>query len=295
MASPEPVCPRCRSALDGGTRYACTGCGTTYETAAGVPILLADGLSSHQGAQREYFDAEFSALERYELPNWRLSFLERIVNALDILAGGGPYLDVGVGGSGATVIEVARRGVDASGCDLSVAGVVQAQRFAAAEEVAARAAFVVCAAESLPFADGVFGSASAVAVLEHLDDDAAAAAELARVVRPGGRVWITVPNAYRYIPPPLWPIYLVHDRRLGHKRHYDERRLVDLLAAVGLEHVRTEYSAHPVKLAQFALERLVPAARETRSPLWWRLEVRDRRHPGRALGALQLNAVFRRA
>jgi SAM-dependent methyltransferase len=133
-----------------------------------------------------------------------------------------------------------------------------------------------------------------VAVLEHLDDDTAAGAELARVVRPGGLVWITVPNAYRYIPPPLWPVYLVHDRRLGHKRHYDERRLVGLLAGAGLEHVRTEYSAHPVKVLQLALELLVPAARRPRSPIWWRFEARDRRRPGRAFGSLQLNAIFRR-
>ena len=288
------MCPRCRSSLEGVTRSVCSGCGGAYEAVAGVPVLLAGGLSSQQAAQREYFDAEFSALERYELPNWRLSFLERIVNALGVLEGGGPYLDVGVGGSGATVIEVARNGVDAVGCDLSVAGVVQAHRFAAAEGVEDRAAFVACAAEALPFADGAFGSASAVAVLEHLDDDAAAAAELARVVRPGGLVWITVPNAYRYIPPPLWPVYLVHDNRLGHKRHYDERRLVGLLAGAGLEHVRTEYSAHPVKVLQLALERLVPAVGRPRSPIWWRFEARDRRRPGRALGSLQLNAIFRR-
>ena len=288
------MCPRCHSSLEGVTRSVCSGCGTTYESAAGVPVLVAGGISAQQAAQREYFDAEFSALERYELPNWRLSFLERIVNALGVLEGGGPYLDVGVGGSGATVIEVARHGVDAVGCDLSVAGVVQAQRFAAAEGVDDRAAFVACAAEALPFADGAFGSASAVAVLEHLDDDAAAAAELARVVRRGGLVWITVPNAYRYIPPPLWPVYLAHDRRLGHKRHYDERRLLRLAAGAGLEHVRTESSAPPVKVLQLAVERIRPAVRRPRSPIWWRLEARDRRRPGRALGALQLNAVFRR-
>ena len=288
------MCPRCRSALEGITHNACLACDIVYEAADGVPVLLPYGLSSQQAGQRDYFDAEFAALERYELPNWRLSFLERIVNALRLFEGGGPYLDVGVGGSGATVIEVARRGVDAIGCDLSVAGVVQARRFAAAEGVEDRARFVVCAAEALPFADGAFGSASAGGVLEHLDDDTSAAAELARVVRPGGLVWITVPNAYRYIPPPLWPVYLVHDRRLGHKRHYDERRLVGLLERAGLQHVRTEYSGHPVKLAQLAVERLVPAAREPRSPIWWRFEAHDRRRPGRALGSLQLNAIFRR-
>ena len=60
--------------------------------------------------------------------------------------------------------------------------------------MAERTEFVVCAAETLPFPDRSFDSASAVAVLEHLDDDAAAARELARVVAPSGRVWATVPT-----------------------------------------------------------------------------------------------------
>ena len=87
MARPELVCPRCHAALEGVTRPVCSSCGTVYQAVDGVPVLLADSVSSQQAAQREYFDAEFSALESYELPNWRLSFLERIVNALGIFAG----------------------------------------------------------------------------------------------------------------------------------------------------------------------------------------------------------------
>src|SRR5207247_78464 len=159
----------------------------------------------------------------------------------------GPYPDVGVGGSGTTVIEAARLGVESSGCDLSLEGVVHARHNADAEGLDERTTFVVGAAESLPFRDESFGCASAVAVLEHLDDDRTAAAELARVVRPGGLVWITVPLAYRYILPPLWPAYAWHDRRIGHKRHYDEAALVGIFERVGFRHVTPTYTGPAVK------------------------------------------------
>jgi ubiquinone/menaquinone biosynthesis C-methylase UbiE len=258
-------------------------------------VLLPASLTGQQQSQARYFDAEFTSYNgTYAPENWRRSFVDRIFHALGLGNGRGPYLDVGVGGSGATVIEAARRGIQATGCDLSVAGVLSADRAARSEDVHARASFVVCAAESLPFADASFGCASAVAVLEHLDDDWLAAAELARVVRPGGLVWITVPLAYRFIWPPLWPAYFWHDRRIGHKRHYDERRLVELLRRVGLRHVATTYSGHAVKVLQLVLDRALPLARETRDRVWWDLERRDHRASRRAYGALQLNAVFRR-
>jgi hypothetical protein len=96
------------------------------------------------------------------------------------------------------------------------------------------------------------------------------------------------------MPPPVWPLYWWHDRRIGHKRHYDEARLVRLCEEVGLEHVETAFSAHPVKLLQAAATALVPSLGRRPSRLWWRLEELDRRVSSRRWGALHLNAVFRR-
>lgn len=289
------VCPRCRNSLENlEESLRCTACGTQYPVLDDLALLLPQVLSEQHRGQLRYFEETFGAYRSYSLENWRLSFIERIFNATGVLEGAEPYLDVGVGGSGATVIEAARRGVEAIGCDLSPTGLLAARRFARGEGVEPHAFFVGCAAEALPLPDASVGSASAVAVLEHLDDDAVAVQELARVLKPGARVWLTVPHAFRYIPPPVWPLYWWHDRRIGHKRHYDERRLVDLCASCGLDHLETFYSGHPVKFAQLLLTLLMPAVRRQRSHVWWRLEQRDRRLAGRALGAMQLSAVFRR-
>lgn len=63
----------------------------------------------------------------------------------------------------------------------------------------ARAGFAAADAGHLPFVDGAFDCTFCVAVLQHLRDIPAALAELARVTRPGGRIFAVEPdNAERY-------------------------------------------------------------------------------------------------
>jgi SAM-dependent methyltransferase len=87
----------------------------------------------------------------------------------------------------------------------------------------------------LPFADGAFDAVVCSEVLEHLQDVAAALAEMTRVLRPGGRLAVTVPRA--------WPERLCWrlapgaggyaDQPGGHVRIFAERDLVAALAAQG--------------------------------------------------------------
>src|SRR4051794_36701975 len=76
---------------------------------------------------------------------------------------------------------------------------------------------VVAELPTLPFDDGAFVVTTCLDVLEHLDDDVAALAELERVTAPAGALLVTVP-AYQM----LWSS---HDIANEHVRRYDARRL----------------------------------------------------------------------
>ena len=236
--------------------------------------------------QRAYFDAQFAAYDRYELENWRVAYLDRLRTAG--LFEAGPLVDVGVGGSGYTVIEAARAGVPAIGCDLSLTGLRQARRFAESEGVGDRTTWACCSAEELPLASGSCGAALAIAVLEHVPDDDAALRELARVLRPGGRAWVTVPHALGHISPVFRAANRRHDRRLGHLRRYEAEELAARAHDVGLKAVDVQFTGHAVKVLQLLAGR-------ASGRLWWWCEAHDRRRAQQRRGSMQLSIVFTRA
>lgn len=82
-------------------------------------------------------------------------------------------------------------------------------------------------ATALPFPDASFDLVLATDIIEHVDDDAAALREMRRVLKPDGRVLITVP-AFML----LWGL---QDRIGHHKRRYRAR---DLLARAGQSGLR---------------------------------------------------------
>jgi ubiquinone/menaquinone biosynthesis C-methylase UbiE len=94
--------------------------------------------------------------------------------------------------------------------------------------------FRVMKAERLPFADGEFGLAAAIEVLEHVPDPSHTVAEMARVAR-GGHLLVSVPRE------PLWRALnmargaYLRDRgnTPGHLNHWSRRGFVELLARVG--------------------------------------------------------------
>lgn len=88
-------------------------------------------------------------------------------------------------------------------------------------------------ARRLPFGDGSFDRVIAAEVLEHIPNDTAAMAELARVLRPGGTMAVTVP---RFGPEVVnWLLSKrYHDRPGGHLRIYRRSQLVGRLRRAGL-------------------------------------------------------------
>lgn len=87
--------------------------------------------------------------------------------------------------------------------------------------------------QAMPFDDEAFDLVLATDILEHVDDDKAAAREIARVLKPGGHVLISVP-AFQS----LWGL---QDDVSQHKRRYRLEGLLPVLQSANLQIKQSYY------------------------------------------------------
>lgn len=136
----------------------------------------------------------------------------------------GAMFDIG-GGNGIVALHLTRAGFDTVVVEPSPSGAAQAHR---------RGLNVVAAAfEDMDVPPASLPAAGLFDVLEHVQNDTAVLQGLARAIRPGGRLYITVP-AYDL----LWADEDVHS---GHWRRYTLTRLCHDVAAAGF---RVEYASY---------------------------------------------------
>jgi SAM-dependent methyltransferase len=154
------------------------------------------------------------------------------------LGRGDRVLDMGCG-AGRHAFEMYRRGGDVIAFDqdgdelAAVLDLFGAMRDAGEVPDGAEADIKQGDALSLPFVDGEFDRVVAAEVLEHIPEDTTAIAELARVLRPGGTMAVTVP---RWLPEKVcWALSgAYHEVEGGHVRIYTRDELVRKLESVGL-------------------------------------------------------------
>lgn len=205
----------------------------------------------------------------------RLEMIESSAPAVE----GGSVLEVGCG-LGLYLTRLAQRASRAVGVEY------EPGRAAKAAEASPPASVVVAANEDLPFASGSFDVVLSNEVIEHVDDDAASAAELVRVLRPGGRIVLFCPNRWypveqhgvywrgvyhfgniplvNYLPDPI------RDRLAPHVRAYSLRRLRALFRTLPVREVahRRIFGGYDNIVARFgmagrALRRLLQGAEGT--------------------------------
>jgi demethylmenaquinone methyltransferase/2-methoxy-6-polyprenyl-1,4-benzoquinol methylase len=125
---------------------------------------------------------------RYDVTNTVLSFAQdrrwrRSTRQCLQLRAGRRVLDLAAG-TGVSTVELARDGVTAVACDFSL-GMLRAGRAVGARR---HVPFVAGDATRLPFGDGAFDAAVISFGLRNVSDVPGALREMARVVRPGGRL-----------------------------------------------------------------------------------------------------------
>jgi SAM-dependent methyltransferase len=161
--------------------------------------------------------AEFEALAAVECTHWFYRGKRRIVlHWLERLGlpSGSDQLIVDVGAGTGILLGELQAGYRALGVEYSPVGLTYARTKTTAPLLAG-------SAKALPLAGNRAGAAIALDVIEHIDDDYRALDEIARVVRPGGFVIISVP-AFQS----LWSDW---DIALGHFRRYTRGSLLKVV------------------------------------------------------------------
>ena len=151
-----------------------------------------------------HYDRMGAVLSLGQDPRWRRAMVSAV----------GPrpgqrILDVATG-TGLVAFALAARGAEVVGLDQSEDMLAGARARQARAGSAGQVSFVRGEAEQLPFPDGSFDALTFTYLLRYVDDPQATLAELARVLRPGGRIGMV---EFGVPPPgPLRVLWRVHTR-----------------------------------------------------------------------------------
>src|SRR5438270_1487255 len=201
--------------------------------------------------------------------------LSMIVREVERLPRGARLLD-GAVGLGQLATRLRGRGFRVTGIDYAFDAALYSTR--------AGVPSVVGDLTKMPFRDGVFDGMTTGETLEHLDDDAAAAREIARVVKSDGRVIATVPA--------LKSLWSASDDYYEHRRRYSRDQLVGLFQeAFAIE--KAKFWGFPIVLAYDTVFLLPMNKRRARKSVDEDTALRSIARAGKARAAVRfVRAVF---
>jgi SAM-dependent methyltransferase len=198
-------------------------------------------------------------------------------------------LDIGCG-EGRHSFEALRRGAQVVALDIDHDALSQTRALAStmsgSGEATAAWLTVRGDANRLPFPDASFDRVICAETLEHLPTDGLAIEELARVLRPGGRLVVTVPR--RWPERICWAISdEYHNVAGGHVRIYRASELASRIASTGLTPAGRHH-AHALHSPYWWIRAAFGAPEESRLARWYeRMLVWDLMNGPTLLGRLE--------
>ncbi len=171
-------------------------------------------------------------------------------------------LDFG-SGNGAQTIELAKRGCRIVACDIDAVDLAVLSDYVTAHKIH-NVTPTLYDGVNVPAADATFDAAVSYAVLEHVNDEAHALAEIHRVLKDGAEFLIAVPNKWwifethgarlpllpwNRVPFFSWLPGPIHGR-FARARIYTRKGITALLKRNGFEVLRTCYMTAPIDVVK---------------------------------------------
>jgi SAM-dependent methyltransferase/uncharacterized protein YbaR (Trm112 family) len=276
------LCPRCRGELrSAGVTHSvlvCPNCSDAIKIRTGVVLALptgktdtwAAGISTDMDAKSETYVHKYNNRTRASS-----GFFTRRDLALELIGPTpGKVLEAGCG-PGVVSPMLANLGLDTHGMDLSIGQLSTAARRDPCT------LYVQGDLERLPYSDAMFDTVVLLGVFEYVDVPHAVALELARVLKPGARLIMSVPNSRglerRWTHHVYLPLSGLAKRALGRtaprygRRLYSLKSLAKLFEQAGLRVDKTRF--FDLVLAPPPLDRML---RDSTPVLAMRLEERLR-------------------
>ncbi len=136
------------------------------------------------------------------------------------------------------LVWASRRGASAHGIDISTPTLVLARAaFDRAPRGGSRLKSAVADVRALPYGNDSFDAIYSMGTIEHFDETERAVEEMARVLKPGGRAIVGVPNRHDPFLRPLFATALQAAGLYGYgyEKSYSRRALRQMLERAGLE------------------------------------------------------------
>jgi SAM-dependent methyltransferase len=218
-------CPRCKNILKGmSDRYFCQSCAHSYPIVDGIPSFVDQNVTINS-FNPSAFEFLFTMEQKHF---WHIGRREII---LDVLRRNIPnlarsrMLEMGCG-NGSVLAYLKQKGINIEGGDISL----QALRFCQ-HRVGFEGLYHVDIL-ALPFHND-FDIIGIFDVLEHIDNDEKALAQINQALKPTGSIMLTVP-AHKF----LWSYFDVHSR---HRRRYNKGELATKLERNGFTVKKMSY------------------------------------------------------